>query len=27
MPGVVGDYDENGKFIADYENLGGPETP
>ncbi len=27
MPGVVGDYDDDGKFIADYENLGGPETP
>jgi hypothetical protein len=27
MPGVVGDYDENGNFIADYENLGSPETP
>jgi TonB-linked SusC/RagA family outer membrane protein len=27
MPGVVGEYDENGKFIAEYENLGGPETP
>jgi hypothetical protein len=27
MPGVVGDYDDNGNFVADYENLGGPETP
>ncbi|MEL7589464.1 MAG: SusC/RagA family TonB-linked outer membrane protein [Prolixibacteraceae bacterium] len=26
MPGVVGDYDDNGNFIAQYENLGGPET-
>ena len=26
MPGVVGDYDENGNFIAEYENLGGPGT-
>ena len=27
MPGVVGDYDENGNFILDYENLGGPGQP
>lgn len=27
MPGVVGDYDENGNFVAEYENLGGSETP
>jgi len=27
MPGVVGNYDENGKFIAEYENLGGPGQP
>lgn len=26
MPGVVGDYDGNGKFIAQYENVGGPGT-
>lgn len=26
MPGVVGEYDSNGKFIAQYENLGGPGT-
>ena len=27
MPGVVGDYDDNGKFIPVRENLGGPGTP
>jgi TonB-linked SusC/RagA family outer membrane protein len=27
MPGVVGDYDENGNFIAEYENLGGAGQP
>lgn len=27
MPGVVGDYDDNGNFVAEYENLGGSETP
>jgi hypothetical protein len=27
MPGVVGDYDENGNFIAAYENLGGDGQP
>jgi hypothetical protein len=26
MPGVVGDYDEDGNFVAEYENLGGPGT-
>lgn len=26
MPGVVGDYDSNGKFVAEYENIGGPDT-
>ncbi|MGD9555834.1 MAG: SusC/RagA family TonB-linked outer membrane protein [Mangrovibacterium sp.] len=26
MPGVVGDYDDNGNFVAEYENVGGPET-
>jgi TonB-linked SusC/RagA family outer membrane protein len=27
MPGVEGDYDENGNFIAVAEHLGGPGTP
>ncbi len=27
MPGVVGHYDDNGNFIAERENLGGPNTP
>lgn len=27
MPGVVGDYDENGNFIVQYENLGGAGQP
>ncbi|MGV8096615.1 MAG: SusC/RagA family TonB-linked outer membrane protein [Mangrovibacterium sp.] len=26
MPGVVGDYDNQGNFIAEYENIGGPGT-
>ncbi len=26
MPGVIGDYDDNGNFIAERENLGGPGT-
>ena len=26
MPGVVGDYDDNGNFVAERENLGGPGT-
>ncbi len=27
MPGVVGHYDDNGNFVAERENLGGPGTP
>lgn len=26
LPGVMGDYDENGNFVATQENLGGPGT-
>ena len=26
MPGVVGEYDDNGNFVAQYENIGGDET-